>query len=223
MIRYDMTPSGLRYVQDRLKGAEDKIPRVIKNAINHTAKTARKELASGAQASYTVKSGGFNSRMKIKNATVRNLSATIGAKGKTLTIGRFHTTVPKSGAKADIAKSGLKPLRLELGEKREKKSKGIAGTVKGSLKSMKDPLRYLKKKARGDKDKGKVAWAFKRKGLIMQRETGARYPVRVLRSVSVPKMIEKVYKGERGIKGKLDPVIEKTLRDEIESEIKKVL
>ena len=208
MIQYNLTPSGLRYVLDRLKGAEDKVPRVIKNAINHTAKAARKGLASGAQASYTVKSGGFNSRMKIKNATMRNLSATISVKGKTLTIGRFHTTMPKSGAKADIVKTGLKPLRHRLDNEGKKKGRGIAGMTKRSLKSMKAPLRSLAKAARGDKDKGKVAWAFKRKGLIMQRETGARYPVRVLRSVSVPKMIEKVYQGERGVKGALDPVIE---------------
>lgn len=222
MIRYDITPSGLKYVQGKLKGAEDKVPRVIKNAINHTAKTARKELAAGVKASYTVKSGGFNSRMKIKNATMRNLSATIGVKGKTLTIGRFHTTAPKSGAKAEIVGKGLKPLALPLGE-RKTKSKGIAKTAKRALKFMKDPLRNLKKAGRGDKDKGKVARGFKRKGLIMQRETGARYPVKVLRSVSVPKMIEKVYKGERGVKGAMDPMIKKALHDEIESEIKKVI
>lgn len=186
MIQYDIDRSDLQRVSESLRGAEKKVPRVIKNAINHTAKKAKKELAAGAQASYTVKSGGFNSRMKIKNATMRNLSATIGVKGKTLTIGRFHTTAPRSGGKADIKKGGLKALKLPLGDKRESK-------------------------------------AFKRKGLIMQRTTEERYPVKVLRSVSVPKMLEKVYTGESGIRGALDPLIEKTLRDEIESEIRKVI
>ena len=186
MIRYGIDRSDLQKLQASLRGAEKKIPRVIKNAINRTAKKARKELAAGAQASYTVKSGGFNSRMKVKNATMRNLSATIAVKGKTLTIGRFHTTAPRSGAKADIKKGGLKALKLPLGDKKDSS-------------------------------------AFKRKGLIMQRMTGERYPVKVLRSVSVPKMLEKVYTGESGIKGALDPVIEKTLHDEIESEIRKVI
>lgn len=221
MIQYGMDRKDLMYVQGKLRGAEEKAPRVIKNALNHTAKKARKDLAAGVQAAYTVKSGGFNSRMKVKNATVRNPSAVIWVKDKTLTIGRFHTSVPKSGGKADIVRAGLKPLTLPLGKK--KKKKGKAGTIKRALKMMKAPLRSLKKIARSDKDEGKFAKAFKRKGLIMQRETGERYPVKVLRSVSVPKMMEKVYKGERGIRGALGPMLGKTLYEEVEAEIKKVI
>lgn len=182
MITYEVSKADLKYVQSKLKGIEEKTPRVLKNAINHTAKTARKTLAAGAQNSYTVKSGGFNSRMKIENATAGRLYAVIHSAGKTLTIGRFHTTTPASGARADIVKTGLKQI---LGQKKIK--------------------------------------AFKRKGLIMQRETKKRYPVNVLRSVSVPKMLEKVYKGERGMKGALDPVIKKTLHDEISAEIAKLV
>ena len=88
---------------------------------------------------------------------------------------------------------------------------------------LKAPLRSLKKPAGSNKEEGKSAKAFKRKGLIMQRETGERYPVKVLRSVSVPKMMEKVYKGERGIRGALEPVLGKTLYEEVETEIKKVI
>lgn len=182
MITYEVSKADLEYVQSKLKGMEEKAPRVFKNAINHTAKQARKKLAAGAQGAYTVKSGGFNSRMKIQNATVGNLQAVIRSIGKTLTITRFHTTAPASGARADIVKTGLKQI-----------------------------LGKLKIKA------------FKRKGLIMQRKTDKRYPVQVLRSVSVPKMLEKVYKGERGIEGELAPVIERTLHDEIEAEVAKLI
>lgn len=221
MIQYGMDRKDLLYVMSRLKGVEEKAPRVIKNALNHTAKKARKELAAGAQASYTVKSGGFNSRMKVKNATMRNPTAVIWVKDRTLTIGRFHTSAPKSGGKADIVRAGLKPLTLPLGGSKKKKNR--AGGVKRSLKMLKAPLRSLKKLVRNNKDEGKFAKAFKRKGLIMQRETGERYPVKVLRSVSVPKMMEKVYKGERGIRGALEPVLGKTLYEEVETEIKKVI
>lgn len=93
MIQYGMDRKDLLYVQSKLRGAEEKAPRVIKNALNHTAKKARKELAAGVQAAYTVKSGGFNSRMKVKNATIRNPSAVIWVKDRTLTIGRFHTSM----------------------------------------------------------------------------------------------------------------------------------
>ena len=60
-------------------------------------------------------------------------------------------------------------------------------------------------------------------GLIVQRTSKKRYPLRVLKSVSVPKMVEMVYKGERGSEGELDPKIKKALHDEIMNEIKKLI
>lgn len=182
MVTYEISRRDLQYVQRKLRNMETKAPRVIKNAINHTAKEARKKLAAGAQSSYTVKSGGFNSRMKIQNATNTRLYAVIRAKDRPLTITRFHATAPKGGGRADIVKSGLKEL---VGSKKIK--------------------------------------AFKRGGLIMQRKTEERYPLKVLRSNSVPKMLEKVYAGERGIEGELDPVIQRMLHDEIKKEIRKLM
>lgn len=182
MITYEVSQRDLRYVRRKLQGMEKQAPRAIKNAINHTAKEARKKLAAGAQGSYTVKSGGFNSRMKIQNATNSRLHAVIRAKDRPLTITRFHATAPKGGGRADIVKSGLKEI---VGPKKIK--------------------------------------AFKRGGLIMQRKTEDRFPLKVLRSNSVPKMLEKVYSGERGIEGELAPTIQKTLHDEIKKEIKKLM
>lgn len=182
MISYEVSRADVKHVQKKLKDMETKAPRVIKNAINHTAKETRKKMAAGAQGSYTVKSGGFNSRMKIQNATNGRLFALIRAKDRPLTITRFHATTPKAGGRADIVKSGLKEL---VGPKKIK--------------------------------------AFKRNGLIMQRTTEQRHPLKVLRSVSVPKMLEKVYEGERGLEGELAPVIQRTLHDEIKKEIRKLM
>lgn len=182
MISYEISREDLRYVQRRLKRIETEAPKAFKNAINHTAKEARKKLAAGAQGAYTVKNGGFNSRMRIQNATNTKLYAVIRSKDKPLTITRFHATAPKSGGKADIVKSGLKEL---IGPKQIK--------------------------------------AFKRGGLIMQRKSADRHPVKVLRSVSVPKMLEKVYEGERGIEGALGPEIQRTLHDEIRKEVRKLI
>ena len=47
--------------------------------------------------------------------------------------------------------------------------------------------------------------------------------MKVLRSVSVPKMLEKVYEGERGMEGALSPIITKTLHDEIAAEVAKLI
>lgn len=57
--------------------------------------------------------------------------------------------------------------------------------------------------------------AFKKKGYILQRETAKSYPLRVAQSNSVPKMIEKVYKGERGA----DTAIRQTINDQLHKHI----
>ena len=179
MITYEVDKADLKYVQEKLKNVEKGAPTAIMKAVNATAKAARKKLQERVNKSYTVKTGGFNSRMVIRNASRSKLYAVITSKGRTLTLTRFHTTAPKSGVKADIVKAGLKQL---VGSRNIK--------------------------------------AFKRDGLIMQRETEDRYPIKVLRSNSVSKMIESVYKGK--VNSAVEPVIQETLHREIENQVAKL-
>lgn len=60
-------------------------------------------------------------------------------------------------------------------------------------------------------------------GLIAQRRGPERFPIRVPKSVSVPKMVEKVYKGERGHAGNMEPTTRKTLHEELMAEIQKLM
>lgn len=60
-------------------------------------------------------------------------------------------------------------------------------------------------------------------GRIVQRETKKRYPLRVIVSNSVPKMVEKIYEGERGGQGDMQPFIEKTLHEKVMEQVEKVL
>ena len=166
---------------------QEKAPQVFKNAVNRTAKEARAKLTSGAQAAYSVKTGGFNSRMKIQNATAGNLTAIIRSQDRPLTVTRFTHRGNKKGkggsaASADITKSGLKSIISSRSGK-----------------------------------------AFKVNGLVMQRTSSSRLPVKVLRSNSVPKMLEKVYQGERGIEGALEQPINEALRRHIEAEVAKLI
>lgn len=184
MITYEINRADMECIQRRLRGMEEKAPQVFKNAINRTARIARKKLEVGAQESYTVRTRGFNSRMRVQNATAGRLFAVIRSRGRTLTLTRFKTTEPPSGVRADVVKTGLKQIVGRQGIR---------------------------------------AFKSRKQGLIMQRESQKRYPVHVLRSVSVPKMLEKVYQGERGIEGELTPIIEKTLRDEINAEIARLI
>ena len=187
MITYEVNKADVDRVLKKLKGMEKDAPKVIKNAINKTAKEARKKLAEGAQSAYTVKSAGWNSRMKIQNATTGNLEAIIRVKDRPLTTTRFSHRGNKkkaggAGAAADIVKGGLKEIISQTSGK-----------------------------------------AFKVNGLIMQRRSADRLPVKVLRSNSVPKMIEKVYQGERGIDRALKDTINQTLHRNIGAELAKLL
>ena len=64
---------------------------------------------------------------------------------------------------------------------------------------------------------GKVA------GLYVQRETSERYPLRVLHANSVPIMVRKIYEGERGRQGNLEPYIQKLLYKNLSKQIDKIL
>ena len=193
MITYEVSKADIERVQKKLKGMEKDAPKVIKNAINKTAREARRKLAEGAQSAYTVKMAGWNSRMKIQNATVGNLEAIIRVKDRPLTTTRFSHRANKkkqggAAASADIVKGGLKEIISRY-----------SGTTGTRIK------------------------AFKANGLIMQRQTVDRLPVKVLRSNSVPKMIEKVYQGERGIDRQLKDTINQALQRNIGAEIEKLL
>lgn len=60
-------------------------------------------------------------------------------------------------------------------------------------------------------------------GLVVQRTTKARYPLRVLYGNSVPKMVEKIWEGERGGQGDLTDEIREKLMEEIRKEIAKIM
>lgn len=110
MITYQVDQASLQRVQRKLGTMQSKAPIVISRALNKTAVSARQRLATRAQAAYTVKSGGFKKDMQIKKASSGNLVAEIRSQGKPLKIVKFKYSASSSGAKADITKSGLKPL-----------------------------------------------------------------------------------------------------------------
>ena len=69
MIEYQVDEQMLEEVQAKLGEMSRKAPTVISRALNKVAVTARVDLANKAQATYTVKSGGFK-----KDMTIRTLS-----------------------------------------------------------------------------------------------------------------------------------------------------
>lgn len=77
MISVNISESQINAIQSKLDQMPKKSPLVVKNAINATAKQARKQLATEAQKTYMVKTGRFNKSMTIDQATRGNLEATV--------------------------------------------------------------------------------------------------------------------------------------------------
>lgn len=189
-LEWEFDKKDIAFVLKKLRGAEEKAPRVFRNAINRTAADAKRKLADGAQGAYTVKRRDFNSHMPIRKAEVGRLSAEITAQGEMLSVTDYKTTAPPSGAKADIVKTGLKQIH-RYGNK--------AFLMRGKSKKGNKPF------------------------LLAIRVGKTRLPVQVLHANSLPKMLEKVYLGDRGIWGAMDPIIQKKLHDEITAEVKRLL
>ena len=77
MIEYQVDEQMLEEVQAKLGEMSRKAPMVISRALNKVAVTARVDLANKAQATYTVKSGGFKKDMTIRKASAGRLEAVI--------------------------------------------------------------------------------------------------------------------------------------------------
>ena len=90
--------------------------KVLKNAVNATAKQAQAALVDKAQAEYAAKKGPLKRAATIKKGTDSKPEATITVKGATLELREFKTSAPKSGAKAKILNSStLKLIQSQKG------------------------------------------------------------------------------------------------------------
>lgn len=81
--------ANLSQVERRLGYMKEKAPKVLKMAVNDTAKKARSRLAKEAKKKYVVKVSGFKSVMGIKLATNNNPEAVIHASGKKIPLAKF--------------------------------------------------------------------------------------------------------------------------------------
>lgn len=110
MIYVEVDKGDLSRVKRKLSDLS-KAPRHLRNAINRTATQAMKMIKAGRSQGYTIGAGRFNSNIKVYRATANRLDAVIKSHGRPPTIGSFKTSMPKSGGKADVVRTGLKPIR----------------------------------------------------------------------------------------------------------------
>lgn len=161
MITYEYDQNTLAKVEKKLGNLKSEAPKALKNAINQTAKQARKDLATEAQKTYVVKSGRFNKAMTIKNATQSSLEATIKATGAPMELKDYKVSPA-------TARTGAN--RPDLTKAKVLKAGSMKGLQKGNIKA------FVAKFASGHAS-------------VAQRRGSARLPLKVLFSNSIPKML----------------------------------
>jgi len=110
MLRFELDEITVRDIEFRLGALRAKAPTALKNAINMTAKDARTDLWAKANATYTIKKGGFNKDMKLTPANVGNLEAILLTRGAPIEMIKFRVTGRKGTPRVEILRGQVKSM-----------------------------------------------------------------------------------------------------------------
>ena len=190
-------------VATALGDLKDQRFKVLKNAVNATAKQAQADLVAKAQAEYTAKKGPLKKAASIKRGTDSNPEATITVKGTTLELREFKATAPRSGARAKILTSGsLKAIQSQKGSR-----------AKAFLATFESGHTAIVQRQEGE--------TYRRDGAKRQAKYGRHIDmtrIKKLLSISFPKMV-----GGSAVLGELGPSIYDTLLENVNKEIRRVM
>lgn len=110
MLTFELDEITVRDIELRLGALRAKAPTALKNAINMTAKDARTDLWAKANATYTIKKGGFNKDMKLTPANVGNLEAVLLTRGAPIEMIKFRVTDRKGTPRVEILRGQVKSM-----------------------------------------------------------------------------------------------------------------
>lgn len=110
MLTFELDEITVRDIELRLGALRAKAPTALKNAINATAKDARTDLWAKANATYTIKKGGFNKDMKLTPANVGNLEAILLTRGAPIEMIKFRVTDRKGTPRVEILRGQVKSM-----------------------------------------------------------------------------------------------------------------
>lgn len=201
MINVEVDKVSLQKVEKKLGKLQSKAPEVLKKALNQTAKQARKDLAKKAQATYTVKVGGFNKDMKIVSATNGRLEAVIKSQGKPIELKKFRISKASGTIRAQVLKSGgLKPLE------------------KGGIKAFVNNVANSGQTRKKDTAKGAKGTSVTH-AAVAQRVGKERLPIKTFYGNSIPKMLG----SEKRVYGIVKPDIKKNLKKNVNEQIRRLV
>ena len=107
LIRFEYDEAMLHVIEMALGNLKGESRKVLKNAVNATARQARKDLVSETASVYTEKKAKINKTTKVKAATNAKPEATVNVKGPVQSLKEFKTSVSISGVKAKILQASV--------------------------------------------------------------------------------------------------------------------
>lgn len=197
----------IRQVKRKLTGMKQKAPKVLKLAVNDTAKKARSRLAKEAKKKYVVKVPGFNSAMRIRPATVNKPVAVIRAGGKKIPLAKFSYREGTLGTK-EYFNPTLHRYQTGAG--------GISATGK-----------ILKGTRFKPSSESKLKWfvakmASGHTGIFQRnagKKRGQKKEITEIMGVSIPEMIG----NERQVYGVVKPHIQTDLKEAVDRHVMRAL
>lgn len=109
-VSFELDQITVANIEARLGALRAKAPTALKNALNATAKDARTDLWAKANATYTIKKGGFNRDMKMKPANVGNLEAVLLTRGAPIEMIKFSVKSRDSTPRVEILRGQVKSM-----------------------------------------------------------------------------------------------------------------
>ena len=198
MIEFEVDQTQLQRIELKLKDMKAKAPQALKNAVNATARDAKKDLADKAKETYAVKSPRFKKAIAQKNATASNPTATLTITGKANSLSdfKYKSNSGSTGAKGKLYKaSALKSL--DAGSLKAFVATFASGHV--AVVRRDPPNQY--------------------KDVAARRKIGDTTKIKEFYSPSIPRMIG----NEAKVYGIVKPNIEKNLQKNIQKQIDKIL
>ena len=159
-IQFEFDENLLKVIEDALGDLKGESRKVLKNAVNKTARQAKEALAEKAKETYVVKKTRFTKAMATKNATLAKPEATINI----------------TGAQLELKDFKVSPATYKTGSNRPSVTK-----AKVLLSSGMKPLASSNKAFLAKFSNGHVS--------VVQRRSKSRFPLKKLLSNSIPKMV----------------------------------
>lgn len=159
-IQFEFDENLLKVIEDALGDLKGESRKVLKNAVNKTARQAKEDLAEKAKETYVVKKTRFTKAMATKNATIAKPEATINI----------------TSAQLELKDFKVSPATYKTGSNRPSVTK-----AKVLLSSGMKPLASSNKAFLAKFSNGHVS--------VVQRRSKSRFPLKKLLSNSIPKMV----------------------------------